>query len=82
MGIFSLDAFKRAYRYWKAFLISNEDSDKLTRWNQIIAETSYAFYKKKQEVVNFIGDSSSYLNPQKLLILFVEINLWIEKRDY
>ncbi|MCI4251552.1 ATP-dependent helicase [Bacillus sp. CCB-MMP212] len=66
MGIFNLDAFKRAYRYWKAFLISNEDSDKLTRWNQIIAETSYAFYKKKQEVVNFIGDSSSYLNPQKI----------------
>ncbi|HHY0837639.1 TPA: ATP-dependent helicase [Bacillus thuringiensis] len=66
MGIFSLDAFKRAYRYWKAFLISNEDSDKLTWWNQIISETSYAFYKKKQEVVNFIGDSSSYINPQKI----------------
>ncbi|WJX08189.1 ATP-dependent helicase [Bacillus cereus] len=66
MGIFNLDAYRKAYRYWKAFLIANEDSVKIKRWNHIIAETSYAFYKKKQEVVNFIGDSSSYINPQKI----------------
>ncbi|EPY7708930.1 MULTISPECIES: ATP-dependent helicase [Bacillus] len=64
MGIFSLDVFKRAYRYWSRFY--NEEVNKRAQWNNIIAETSYAFYKKKQEVANFIGNGSLYLNPKKV----------------
>ena len=42
-----MDVFKRAYRYWSRFY--NEEVNKRAQWNNIIAETSYAFYKKNKK---------------------------------
>ncbi|WP_412093667.1 3'-5' exonuclease [Peribacillus simplex] len=63
MGIFNIDHFKKVFRSWEKFL--NEEVNKVYEWNQIVSKTAFAFYKKKQEVVKFMGSDGMYINPEK-----------------
>ncbi|WP_438298445.1 ATP-dependent helicase [Sporosarcina sp. FA15] len=63
MGIFNLNEFKKAFLNWKKFIYENDD--KIFRWNQIIYQTAFSFYKNKHEVNSFFRNKGLFVKPEE-----------------